>query len=171
VAKSISESIPKSMRPVYEAIVAGTDAFCRERLNDEYAQLCRKVAAALCRKRPSPLTSGNLTSWICGIVYAVGSVNFLFDKSQTPYLSAADLAAAFGVSKSTASSRSRAIQDMLKMVPFDWHWSLPSRIEDNSLTWMVMVNGFIVDVRDMPREVQEEAFRKGLIPHLPGEDG
>jgi hypothetical protein len=44
---------------------------------------------------------------------------------------------------------------------------LPSRLEDNPLAWMVMVNGFIVDVRDMPREVQEEAFRKGLIPYLP----
>jgi hypothetical protein len=118
MAKSISASVPKPMRPMYEAVVAGTDAFCKEHLNDEYAQLCRNVAAALCRKRPSPLISGNLTSWICGIVYAVGSVNFLFDKSQTPHMTAADLAAAFGVSKSTAGSRSRAIQDMLKMSPF-----------------------------------------------------
>jgi hypothetical protein len=29
------------------------------------------------------------------------------------------------------------------------------------------VNGFIIDVRHAPREIQEEAFRKGLIPYLP----
>ncbi len=31
----------------------------------------------------------------------------------------------------------------------------------------VMVNGIIVDVRTMPREVQEIAYRQGLIPYLP----
>jgi hypothetical protein len=29
------------------------------------------------------------------------------------------------------------------------------------------VNGLIVDIRDAPREAQEEALRLGLIPYLP----
>ena len=32
---------------------------------------------------------------------------------------------------------------------------------------LVQINGLIVDVRSMPREVQEEAYRRGLIPYLP----
>jgi len=32
---------------------------------------------------------------------------------------------------------------------------------------MITVNGFIVDARSLPRPIQEEAYRKGLIPYLP----
>ena len=34
--------------------------------------------------------------------------------------------------------------------------------------WMVEVNGFVTDVRHAPREVQEIALEKGLIPYIPG---
>ena len=44
---------------------------------------------------------------------------------------------------------------------------LPSRLADNPLVWMVEVNGFVVDVRMIPRDVQEEAHRLGLIPFVP----
>jgi hypothetical protein len=35
------------------------------------------------------------------------------------------------------------------------------------MAWMIMINGLIVDVRDLPRELQEAAFARGLIPYLP----
>ena len=35
------------------------------------------------------------------------------------------------------------------------------------MAWNVMLNGFIVDARSLPRPLQEEAYRKGLIPYLP----
>jgi hypothetical protein len=38
---------------------------------------------------------------------------------------------------------------------------------DNPVVWLIQVNGLIVDTRHMPRDVQEEAFRLGLIPYLP----
>jgi beta-phosphoglucomutase-like phosphatase (HAD superfamily) len=34
---------------------------------------------------------------------------------------------------------------------------------------MITVDGVIVDARRVPRAIQEEAFRKGLIPYIPGE--
>jgi hypothetical protein len=42
--------------------------------------------------------------------------------------------------------------------PFDPQWTLPSLVEKNPLVWMAEVNGLLVDLRDMPREVQEIAF-------------
>jgi hypothetical protein len=39
----------------------------------------------------------------------------------------------------------------------------------NPLVWMAEVNGLLVDVRDMPREVQEIAFHKGMIPYIPAD--
>jgi hypothetical protein len=42
-------------------------------------------------------------------------------------------------------------------------------MDDNPITWMVTVNGLIMDARSLPRPLQEEAYRKGLIPYIPGE--
>jgi hypothetical protein len=50
----------------------------------------------------------------------------------------------------------------------DVQWYRPSKMADNPLTWMIMVDGFVVDVRQMPRDIQEVAYEKGLIPYLPG---
>jgi hypothetical protein len=169
MSKQNRESVPQQMQPVYDEITHRTDAVCREHLDDEYAQLCRRLAAALARKRPSPLARGKPEIWACAIVYALGTVNFLFDKTQTPYLRADELCSLFGVGQSSAANKAKQIRDMFDMVQADPRWYRPSQMNDNPLAWMVIVNGLIVDVRKMPREVQEEAYRKGLIPYLPGQ--
>jgi hypothetical protein len=161
------EQIPQSMEEIFESITQCIDNFCREHLNEEYASLLRKLAATLCRKRPSPLLHGNLQTWIAGMVHAIGMVNFLFDRSQKPYLSSGDLCASFGLAQSTVSNKSKQIRDLLKISQFDLNWTLPSKIEDSPLAWMISINGFIADVRYLPLEIQEEAFRKGLIPYIP----
>jgi hypothetical protein len=166
---SKSERVPKPMQPTFNALVALTDAFCRAHLDEEYAQLARQATAALCRKRPSPLATGNLKTWACGIVYALGSVNFLFDKSQTPSMSAAELCAGFGVSKSTGSAKAKVVREVLDMSQMAPQWYRPSQMDENPMAWMIMVNGFVVDVRSMPRDIQEAAYEKGLIPYLPGD--
>jgi len=162
-----SENIPKIMAEKYRAIVKLTDDFSQENLNEEYAQMIRYATASLCRKRPSPLNKGKINSWACGITHAIGIVNFLFDKSQTPYIRASDLYKKFGIGQSTGQSKSKAVRDLLDMYQFDPNWSLSSRLDDNPMVWMVSVNGMIVDIRSMPREAQEVAFEKGLIPYIP----
>ena len=37
------------------------------------------------------------------------------------------------------------------------------------MAWMIQVNGLIADARQLPREIQEAAFRKGLIPYIPAD--
>ena len=75
----------------------------------------------------------------------------------------------FGIAESTGAAKLKEIRTMLRIRQFDHHWSLPSRMDDNPMAWMVQVNGFLMDVRDAPREVQEIAFQKGLIPYIPAE--
>jgi hypothetical protein len=163
-----SEKVPREMQEIFDAIVALTDKVCKEHLDEEYAQLARQATAALCRKRPSPLLRGRVDSWACGIVYALGFVNFLFDKSQTPYMSAAELCAAFGVAKGTGAAKSKAVRDALNMMQMDPNWYRPSQMDDNIMAWMIMVDGLIVDARRLPLEIQEIAYEKGLIPYIPG---
>ncbi len=162
-------SIPATARPAYDAIVALTDAFCREHLDEEYGALCRKLAGALARKRPSPLPSGKPETWACGIVRTIGWVNFLDDRSNKPHLKLTAIDKAFGVAESTGQGKSKAIRTMLKIRQFDHRWTLPSRMDDNPLIWMLEVNGLIMDIRRCPREAQVVAFEKGLIPYVPAD--
>jgi len=168
-SKTKSLTVPEVMQSWYDEILVLTDALCREKLNEEYAQVCREMTATLARKRPSLLTSSHAKSWACAIAYTVGAVNFLFDKSQTPHLRADELCTWFGLSKSTGGNKSSQIKQMLKIGLMDSQWTLPSRMDDNPIAWMVTVNGLIMDARSLPRPLQEEAYRKGLIPYIPGE--
>lgn len=81
-----SDRVPEQMQDKFNNIKNKTDAFCEQYLDDEYKELIRFAIAALCRKRPSPLLlKGKENSWAAGIVHAVGMVNFLFDKTQSPH--------------------------------------------------------------------------------------
>ena len=60
VRTSNSKKVPSRMWVRYEEVVDLTDKFCTEYLNDEYAELSQRAAAALSRKRPSPLERGAL---------------------------------------------------------------------------------------------------------------
>jgi len=160
--------VPKSMLDKYHAIAPLITGFCEEYLNDEYAALSLLMLEKLCRKRPSPLLSGKPNTWACGIVYAVGSNNFLFDKSETPHMRAYDLAEKFGLSQSTAGNKARDINRMLNIRVLEPEWTLPGRIEYNPKIWMFQTkDGLIFDARYAPLEVQEELHDAGMIPFIP----
>jgi hypothetical protein len=163
------EKVPKAMQEKFDRIVAITDPFAQQHLNEEYAQMIRKAVAALCRKRPSPLSKGKEQSWACGITHAIGMVNFLHDPSQTPHMSAKELYQAFGVSMSTGQAKSKQTRDLLDMMPMDPDWCLPSLMDQNPLAWLISINGLMMDIRSAPRALQEAALAKGLIPYIPGE--
>jgi hypothetical protein len=156
-------------REAHDRIVALIDAFCEEHLDEEYAAVCRELAGVLARKRPSPLTRGMPESWACGIVRVIGGVNFLGDPSQPRHMKMTDIDEAFGVSEATGSAKATAIRKLLNIHPFDPEWTVPSMLDENPLAWMIQVNGLILDAREVPRALQEEAYRKGLIPYIPGD--
>jgi Domain of unknown function (DUF6398) len=165
------DAVPKTVKPRYDEIVELVDAVCRTHLTEEYAALTRDLAAAVARKRPSPLLRGQSRTWACGLTYTIGSVNFLFDPAQQPHVRGADLCTLFGVSPSAGAAKSREIMRLFDIVPLDPRWSLPSRLAENPLVWMIPVNGVIVDMRMMPRERQEQAYALGLIPFVPATHG
>ena len=165
--RSTSLSVPKEMQARFNEITHLTNTFSQQDLNEEYAQLCRELTATLCRKRPSPLVRGKAETWACGIVHALGMVNFLFDSSQTPHIAASQVWGYFKLSSSTMQAKSKQIRDLMGMYPMDPDWSTPSMADKNPLIWMLEVDGLIIDVRQAPREFQESAFRQGLIPYIP----
>ena len=161
-------------KAVADEVIVLTDAFCREFLNKEYAEMCRKMAETLARKRPSPLLNGRLETWACGIVRTVGSVNFLDDRKQQPHLKLPFIDRAFGVAESTGQGKSKTIRTMLKIGNFDPKWTLPSLLDMNPNVWILEVNGFLMDIRNTPREVRRSGLRQGtdtVYPRRPGRGG
>ena len=165
--RSTSQNVPKEMQARFDEITHLTDTFSQAHLNDEYKNLIRELTATLCRKRPSPLSGGKANTWACALIHALGTVNFLFDSSQKPYIPASQIAEEFGLSTSTMQAKSKQIRDLLDMYQMDPKWTLPSMVGSNPLIWMIQVNGLIMDVRHAPREIQVEAFLKGIIPYIP----
>ena len=125
-----SSTVPPAMQSKFEGITQLTDAFAKQHLNAEYAELIRFATAALCRKRPSPLLSGKEATWACGITHAIGMANFLFDSTQKPHIGASELYKAFGIAASTGQGKSKIIRDTLKISQMDPEWCLPSRVAD-----------------------------------------
>jgi Domain of unknown function (DUF6398) len=135
--RSTSLNVPKEMQARFNEITHLTNTFSQQYLNEEYAQLCRELTATLCRKRPSPLVRGKAETWACGIVHALGMVNFLFDSSQTTHIAASRIWEYFGLSSSTMQAKSKQIRDLLGMYPMDPDWSTPSMVDQNPLIWML----------------------------------
>jgi hypothetical protein len=170
--KAKKKAVPSSkynLREVLAAIVGMMDQFCRDHLNEEYAALCRKLAEKLARKRPSPLLQGRPNAWACGIVRTIGMVNFLGDRSQQPHMKMTAIDKAFGVGESTGQGKSKQICRMFEIRQFSPNWTLPSRLDDCPMAWTLEVDGFIRDIRQCSREIQELAFEKGQIPYIPAD--
>jgi len=147
-------------------IVAVTDLACEQHLDAEYAELCRLLVDRLARLRPSPLGRGDTRIWAAGVLYTVGSINFLFDRSQTPHLRADELAERLGVVKTTMANKSARIRALLGLSWYEPDLSRRSILEQNPLAWLVSVDGIPVDARMLPDEMQDDARRLGLIPDL-----
>jgi len=168
-SKAAQMRVPKKNRQLFEQIIDLIDTFCDAHLNEDYKELCEQMAGAICRTR-LPLSSSKPASWASGIVHAVGWVNFLQDPNRSPHMTTAQLAEGFGVSKATMMTKSKMIRDKLDIFALDPDWCLPELLEDNPLVWMFDVDGFVIDIRVAPRQVQEEAYRLGLIPYIPADE-
>ena len=99
--------------------------------------------------------------------FAFFKYSFLFDRTQRPHMTADQLSLRVGLSKSTLGAKAKRIQDLLRIVLFEPRYCRRALLADNPLAWMICVDGFLVDARTMPPEIQMEARRKGLIPDLP----
>jgi len=140
-----------------------TDAFCAQKLDDDYCQLCQKLILKLGRKRDVPFKRGRIEIWAAAVVYAIGSINFLSDKSFEPYMTAEQICEYFGTKKSTLSSKAKQIKDMFDM----WHHSPEFSTQHiaamNPLNDIVMVDGLIVPLSSIPEDMQEMVRRERSV--------
>src|SRR5260370_286576 len=94
-------------------------------------------------------------------------VHLLFDSSREPHSSADELSAAFGVAKSTMSSKAKQVRDLLKMSYFSAEFLRADVVAENPMVWFIEVDGLAMDSRSLPIDYQLVAFRRGYIPYIP----
>jgi len=138
-----------------ELLIGMTKTFCAEKLDEDYSQLCEKMIKKLGRKRDVPFQRGKPEIWAAAVVYALGSINFLWDKSFEPYMTTDEICQYFGTKKSTVSNKAHEINEMLKLGYFNPEFSTQHISQSNPLNEMVMVNGFIVPLKSLPEDVQK----------------
>lgn len=158
--------IPSAVRTPANAIIAITDATCVDHLDNEYARLASRLVARLARKRPSPLVRGDSRIWAAAVLYVIGQINFLFDRGQQPHLTAAQLATAVGAKQTTMANKATMINRLLKIGVYEPELTTVAMLERHPIAWIVEVDGFLVDARRLPDQLQAEARRRGLIPDL-----
>jgi len=129
--------------------------FCNEKLNEEYAVLAEKLVCKLGRKRNVPFVTGQTAIWAAAVIHALGTINFLFDKSSKPYASIDDINDFFGTKKSTTGNKSKEIRDLLKLSYWDSEFSTKRMANRNPFANFVMVDGFMMPVKKLPEEYQE----------------
>ena len=132
-----------------DALIEMTDEFADSYLDEEYKMLCRKLINKMSRKRQVPFLTGRLDIWAAAVVYALGQVNFLFDKSFEPYVSATDICDYFGTNQSTTFQKAKKIRDMFKMRYFAEEFSTEKMLEANPMNEFVMVDGIVFSVSDI----------------------
>lgn len=137
--------------PIKEKLIRMTTAFCKQSLNEEYEELCRKMIEKMARKKQVPFMLGQLENWAASVVYAIGSFNFLQDKSTKPYVPSDDIANFFGVSKSTMQQKAAVIKNMFKMVNpfFGSEFATRDMIERSPFRNLAMTqDGYLVQLPD-----------------------
>ena len=156
-----------------EQILELIKGFCTEKLDDEYLELSARLLNKLGRRRDVSFMSGRVEIWAAAIVHALGTINFLFDKSFEPYATVDDISLYFGANKSSTGQKSKIIRDLLDLGYFDREFSTKRISEDNPFDKLTMVNGFIVMkepeqgslpkplAKEVPKEATKNSARKG----------
>ncbi|KZX15452.1 DUF6398 domain-containing protein [Methanobrevibacter filiformis] len=96
-------------------LIGMVESFAKEYINEEYAELSVNLVKKLGRKREVPFKRGKLDIWASGVIYALGQVNFLFDKSFKPHVTPDEICGYFNTKKSTVGDKARTIREMLKL--------------------------------------------------------
>ncbi|MBC8205380.1 MAG: hypothetical protein H8E87_07705 [FCB group bacterium] len=131
-------------------------AFCAEYLDDDYKSLCIKMIDKMSRKRTVPFLSGKIEIWAAAIVYAIGSINFLFDRNFEPYATAEDICDFFNTNKSTTAQKAALIRNMFKMGYWDKEFATGHSKRHDPFRDLVEINGFIIPNNMLPQEIRRQ---------------
>jgi len=133
----------------YDELIALTDAYCEDLLDEEFTMLARRMTRALVAQSKSLVTSGHAGTWAAAIIYALSEVNQIFEDNIMGYHHDPDiLCAAFKRSLNTTGTRARRIRKRLGIGTLDPDWTHSTHRATDPRTNLVRVRGFLISPLD-----------------------
>ena len=121
------------------------ESFSNEHINDEYGEICGNLVKKMGRKHEVPFKRGKIEIWASAVIYAIGQINFLFDKSFDPHVTPDEICDYFNTKKSTVADKAKKIRDMFNMGHYDDEFSTKHMNDSNPLKDVIVTDeGLIV---------------------------
>lgn len=98
-----------------EEIIQMIGEFCDECLDDEFKDLSVRLAYRLADTEGVSFDSDKAENWACGIIYAVGQLNFLFERVFEPYIDRDELCYYFSTKRTKINNKARDIRRLLDL--------------------------------------------------------
>ena len=136
--------------------------YCKQHLDDEYLALCDQLYEDLLEFDADVFQRGRINIWASAIVWAVGSINFLGDKSFEPYASLKDVCSYFGANTSTVGQKAALIREWLDIDQFTEEYIRSDSSLLEMLNSMVITESGLIVPRDMLEGVEEDDFEDEL---------
>ncbi|KYK29907.1 MAG: hypothetical protein AYK19_19005 [Theionarchaea archaeon DG-70-1] len=141
-------------------LIKMTAEFCDTCLDDEYRQLSEKLIRKMARKRDVPFLYGRIEIWAAAVVYALGTLNFLFDKRFEPYIAPDDICSYFQTNLSTTYQKSKKIRDMFKLKYGNEEFTTRYVIENKYQFYLVMREEFSTKIKNLVKTIQEKTIQE-----------
>jgi hypothetical protein len=153
--QTVARAVPGFMERRYEELIAEFDHACAEHLTPDFLAPGHELIRALCISSLTPM-KGRASHWIASVIWALEQLNY-----TTPPHSDETIGEWFNIAAKSVVSKGSAIMTALQVQPFDPRWSFTP--EASPWTWMVKVDGVLIDARNLPEAMQREALRQGAL--------
>ena len=124
----------------YEAISALITAFCKEKLDSDYTNLCLHALKKL------DVSNGKPSMWAAGIVYAIAQNNYLTGNQYDLvcgrpkyHLTTDEVAEYFAVSKGGLFEKAKSIREKLRITVDKEEWMTPERRDNEGRKAMMLL--------------------------------
>ncbi len=118
-------------------IIQMISEFSDEYLNEEYKDLCVKLAKKLADTKDFSFNKDKPEIWACGIIYVICQLNFTFEGLYDPYVSRNMVCGYFSATRVKINNKSRDIRRLLNLKlgnkDFSNEFILSLNIEDNDV--------------------------------------
>lgn len=98
-----------------QQLITLTAAFCKEHLDQEYAELAAKLIDRLSQQQPVLFASGRIQIWAAAVIHALCQINGGFEAGQPTHSKPDIIASYFGAAKGTITVKAKEIRDTLNL--------------------------------------------------------
>ncbi|MEM7510432.1 MAG: DUF6398 domain-containing protein [Bacteroidota bacterium] len=161
------EGITLSRRKRLALIKQAVESFCEQHQLGELVSLAQHATYQLCRTGAHILDQESHSYWACGIMMNLLKVNGLFSRAGKLTLRPLQVSSFFQLTAAQATKSGTKVKSLLRIKTFSSEWQMKGRQLHSPNAWMIWFDGKLVDARMLSSEMQQKAFRQGLIPFLP----